>query len=417
MPADVSINGLTAVHQGSNGVSVAFPDVCKTPSPAGPVPIPYPNVAQSSQALGTESTVLNGGQALCHKDSYFLPSSGDEAGAAGGVVSSKIKGKAEFVNFSFNVMIGGKPAVRALDPMLHNDKNTPPFPLVQPPLPGLPPNIAANAECLVCHKPVGGGAAAAGAGASLPGLGGAKAPGSKAAASHGGGPASGAQSATTHSADLVFEYKTDGGLAVGDDDGLELVHPDGKVEPVKVQAGRFKKSGAKPGVYELRAKALQAARWGTSDAHPFVSVPLAVTGKNIADGTAITVEIRRAWEPGKAAPFATVQLTFKDGSARGVWAYEQPVGQPAVETFWFEAQLGKKRARSGTLRVVPHDAKENLGVQERLRSLGYDPGPPSDELNKGTRDAVESFQKDHPPLLVDGIAGPLTRRELARLEA
>jgi len=62
-------------------------------------------------------------------------STGDEAGSAGGgVASSKIKGKAEFVNYSFDVKIEGKNVPRALDLMLHNEKNTPPFPVLQPPI-------------------------------------------------------------------------------------------------------------------------------------------------------------------------------------------------------------------------------------------------------------------------------------------
>ncbi len=32
------------VHKGSQGMSIVFPDVCKTPLPGGPVPIPYPNL-------------------------------------------------------------------------------------------------------------------------------------------------------------------------------------------------------------------------------------------------------------------------------------------------------------------------------------------------------------------------------------
>ncbi len=48
MPATVNVNSRTVVHAASDGVATAFPDVCKTPSPAGPVPIPYPNVAMSA---------------------------------------------------------------------------------------------------------------------------------------------------------------------------------------------------------------------------------------------------------------------------------------------------------------------------------------------------------------------------------
>jgi hypothetical protein len=37
------INQQVAAGKGSSGITIAFPDVCKTPSPGGPVPIPYPN--------------------------------------------------------------------------------------------------------------------------------------------------------------------------------------------------------------------------------------------------------------------------------------------------------------------------------------------------------------------------------------
>jgi hypothetical protein len=153
MPVTVGVNNLSVVHAGSNGLTTAFPDVCKTPSPAGPVPIPYPNIAKSSDAASTAATVKCDGNPACVKDSNFSISTGDEAGSAGGgVVSNKIKGKAEFVNFSFDVKFEGKNVVRALDLMLHNDKNTPPFPLVQPPLIGLP--IDLEPVCLLCDKPV-----------------------------------------------------------------------------------------------------------------------------------------------------------------------------------------------------------------------------------------------------------------------
>jgi hypothetical protein len=78
-------------------------------------------------------------------------STGDEAGSAGGgVVSNKIKGKAEFVNFSMDVMVEGKNVARALDPMLHNDKNTPPFPVIQGPVIALPSK--GKCDCWVCGE-------------------------------------------------------------------------------------------------------------------------------------------------------------------------------------------------------------------------------------------------------------------------
>ena len=120
MSVTVGVNNLSVVHAGSSGITSAFPDVCKTPSPAGPIPIPYPNIAKSSDTADGAATVKCDGNPTCVKDSNFSMSTGDEAGSAGGgVVSNKIKGKAEFVNYSFDVKFEGKSVPRALDLMLH----------------------------------------------------------------------------------------------------------------------------------------------------------------------------------------------------------------------------------------------------------------------------------------------------------
>ena len=134
MPVTVGVNSLSVVHQASGGVTLAFPDVCKTPTPAGPVPIPYPNVALSADTAQPSKQVKCDGNPICLQDSNFSVSTGDEAGSAGGVESGTIKGKAEFVLYSFDVKVEGKNVCRALDTMLHNNKNTPPFPLIQPPI-------------------------------------------------------------------------------------------------------------------------------------------------------------------------------------------------------------------------------------------------------------------------------------------
>jgi hypothetical protein len=135
MPVTVGVNQRTVVHAGSNGMTVAFPDVCLTPAPPGPpVPIPYPNIAMSSDTANGAKTVNADGNPICHKDSNFSRSSGDEAGVNKGVVSGTNMDKAEFVSYSFDVKVEGKNVARALDLMLHNSKNTPPSPLIQPPL-------------------------------------------------------------------------------------------------------------------------------------------------------------------------------------------------------------------------------------------------------------------------------------------
>src|SRR3954468_131403 len=102
MPVTVGVNSLSVVHGSSNGVSTAFPDVCKTPSPGGPIPIPYPNVAMSSDTADGSKTVLVEGNPLAIKSSNFSTSTGDEAGSVGGVASNCTKGKAVFVQYSFD---------------------------------------------------------------------------------------------------------------------------------------------------------------------------------------------------------------------------------------------------------------------------------------------------------------------------
>ena len=149
MPVTVGANNLSVVHKGSNGITTAFPDVCKTPTPAGPVPIPYPNIANSGDSSKTAKKVKCDGNAVCVSDSNFMMSTGDEAGAAMGVASNKIKGKAEFVNYSFDVKIEGKGVPRAFDLMLHNDKNTPPFPVLQGPVVAMGED---EEVCLICDE-------------------------------------------------------------------------------------------------------------------------------------------------------------------------------------------------------------------------------------------------------------------------
>jgi uncharacterized Zn-binding protein involved in type VI secretion len=142
MPSKVSVNFLTVVHASSSGVAPSFPDVCLTPSPAGPIPIPYPNIAQSSDTAQGSKTVKVEGNPVMLDGSNFSTSTGDEAGSAGGVASSLTKGKAEFVNFSFDVKFDGKCVPRLGDLMIHNKgsaPNTPPFPEIQPPCPVVPP--------------------------------------------------------------------------------------------------------------------------------------------------------------------------------------------------------------------------------------------------------------------------------------
>src|SRR5689334_11155305 len=121
MPTFANKRGIA--HATSNGMSTVFPDVCKTPTPAGPVPIPYPNIAKSSDTAKGAATVAVDGSMPMVKGAMYSMSTGDEAGSAGGIVSGTIKGPAEFMMYSFDVKFEGNNVCRLGDPLYHNKKN------------------------------------------------------------------------------------------------------------------------------------------------------------------------------------------------------------------------------------------------------------------------------------------------------
>jgi hypothetical protein len=126
MTVTINVNGLSLCHQGSGGVATAtIPDVCKTPSPGGPVPIPYPNIARSSDlAKGTRTVVADGGHSIAVKGSEFSRSQGDEPGTAGGVKSGTFTKEATWLSYSMDVKMEGRNACRLTDKMLMNHGNT-----------------------------------------------------------------------------------------------------------------------------------------------------------------------------------------------------------------------------------------------------------------------------------------------------
>ncbi len=128
---NVLINGRTAVHKGSKGVLTTV-DVCLTKIGKSTVPIPYTNIARSEDAAQTASTVFVNGHPICHKNSIFAKSTGDEPGNRKGIKSGTITEKAEFITASSNVYIEGVAAVRQGDMMVSNNANTAPMPLSQP---------------------------------------------------------------------------------------------------------------------------------------------------------------------------------------------------------------------------------------------------------------------------------------------
>lgn len=140
MSTDVFANSREISNKAGSGPAGVFPDVCQTPSPAGPVPVPYPNMgmagklkqanridgkvrvgnkaAKKIQGKAIDSLGQNSGlkadsatAAVLMGASVYKKSTGDEAGAAAkkGIISHKTTGPAAFSSSqASNVKIYGK---------------------------------------------------------------------------------------------------------------------------------------------------------------------------------------------------------------------------------------------------------------------------------------------------------------------
>lgn len=94
------------------GTDLCFPDVCKTPTPAGPIPIPYPNVAMSATSAPAAYNVLVDCMPSLNQMSEGLVSVGDQVGVAGGIVDSDIGGEAVYIVGCITILTEGVPAQR-----------------------------------------------------------------------------------------------------------------------------------------------------------------------------------------------------------------------------------------------------------------------------------------------------------------
>lgn len=105
------------------GIDIAFPDVCRTPTPAGPIPIPYPNVALGPMAVSAVYKVLFMGMPAHNMASTVVISNGDNAGLALGLVSGSVMGPSRHLTGAFTTLIGGLPATRLTSMSLQNRTN------------------------------------------------------------------------------------------------------------------------------------------------------------------------------------------------------------------------------------------------------------------------------------------------------
>lgn len=110
---------------GGQMVTTGPVDACKTPTPGGPVPMPYPNIAMGTQfssgTLSSKVKIVNKATAL--ENSEVSMSSGDEPGTVGGVMSNKFKGPLKMKSGSSKVKAEGKKVAHLTSMTGHNGNN------------------------------------------------------------------------------------------------------------------------------------------------------------------------------------------------------------------------------------------------------------------------------------------------------
>jgi hypothetical protein len=107
------------------GQDMAAPDVCLTPSPAGPIPIPYPNIAMGPTAVPNQVKVLILGAPQHNMGTTIPMTNGDNAGVNMGVASGTVMGPARHLTAAFTVLVVGAPATRLTSSSLQNSTNVP----------------------------------------------------------------------------------------------------------------------------------------------------------------------------------------------------------------------------------------------------------------------------------------------------
>jgi len=107
------------------GTDMGFPDVCLTPTPAGPVPIPYPNIAMGPTAVPNCPTILILGAPVHNLATTIPMTNGDNAGVNMGVASGTVMGPSRHMTGAFTVLFLGMPASRLTSVSLQNSTNCP----------------------------------------------------------------------------------------------------------------------------------------------------------------------------------------------------------------------------------------------------------------------------------------------------
>lgn len=122
MSVTVTVNDREVVTRASGGFSLASPNVCLLPDGT---PVPFVSLALASALERAAASVLADGFPVATAASELTPTTGDEPGQGGGVLSGTVSGKASFLTFSPDVTVEGEPVPRAFDMVQHNHGSPP----------------------------------------------------------------------------------------------------------------------------------------------------------------------------------------------------------------------------------------------------------------------------------------------------
>lgn len=96
------------------GLNFAFPDVCLTPTPVGPIPIPYPNFSMPMTAIPSQFKNLILAMPAHNLMTVTPMSLGDNPGVAMNPLSGMVMGPTRHLLGSFKTFMGGLPATKLL---------------------------------------------------------------------------------------------------------------------------------------------------------------------------------------------------------------------------------------------------------------------------------------------------------------
>ncbi|RLB64192.1 MAG: type VI secretion protein [Deltaproteobacteria bacterium] len=107
----------------AGGKCVGAPDTCKLPTPTGPVPTPYPNMGQASNAKDVIKKVKIEKKETVVESSAVKNSKGDELGSLKGMISQTHRKDVKFKKYSSKVYAQNKKIVHHTAMTTHNGTN------------------------------------------------------------------------------------------------------------------------------------------------------------------------------------------------------------------------------------------------------------------------------------------------------